>query len=483
MTLPQPKNKTRTQGSLALRQGLGRVLFVILITLAVSPLSAEASWSSFFEKVFPFGKKKQAEEVRGSALSLREVVAFALRNHLLTKLALEEIRESKAQRLQIASALLPHVDASISENRVGRMNLSAMGFRGYPLIGPFDTFDARFRLTQTVFDLSALSRFLSGNAAVKVKQYEEEFARQKVILEASLAYLSSLQSKGQFKAAEANVELAARLLQQAEHQHDAQIATGVDVARATTRTAEETFQLEQASMGLTESFLQVQRVAGLSYDDSLNLSDTLYYFEEPEISSQEAIELAGNNRLEMRILTDGIKAENYLIRAAKAEMLPKAMMNGDYGLSGNGPRRNDRATGEIMIGATMPIFEGGKIWGAIKEASSRKRQLEQRREDLKRQIEEDVRLALLSIKTGKQQVKTARSILELATRELKMARDRFGAGLGDNVEVIGAQTTLARARDTYISALTQYHVARLNLHFALGQTGSFYLENKDPEKE
>ena len=92
-------------------------------------------------------------------------------------------------------------------------------------------------------------------------------------------------------------------------------------------------------------------------------------------------------------------------------------------------------------------------------------------------------MALLKIKTEKQQVHTARSILELAERELKMAQDRFGAGLGDNVEVIAAQTTLARARDTYVSALTAYHVARLNLSFALGQTGSFYLKNTDQEKE
>ena len=185
----------------------------------------------------------------------------------------------------------------------------------------------------------------------------------------------------------------------------------------------------------------------------------------------------------MRILGDRIRAENYLLRAAQAEMLPKIALNGDYGLNGNGPKRNDRATGEIMIGGTLPLFEGGKILGAIKEASSRKHQLEQSLEDLKRQIEEDVRLALLRSKTERQQVKTASSILALASRELKMARDRFGAGLGDNVEVITAQTTLARARDTYVSALTQYHVARLNLFFALGQTGSFYLQNTSQEKE
>ncbi len=459
-------------------------MFVLLILLAAAPFSAEASWSSFFAKIFSHAKDPQADEARASSLSLQEVVDFALKNHLLMKLAWEEIQESKAQRLQAGSELLPHVNASISQARVGRMNLEAMGFKtSQPLIGPFDTFDARFRLTQTIFDLSAISRFQAGNAEVKVKQYEEEFARQKVMLEASLAYLAALQSEGRYKAAEANVQLADRLLKQADHQHEAQIATGVDVARATTRTAEETYQLEQASMGLTESYLQVQRVAGLPYEDRLGLSDSLSYFEEPGISVEEAIRVAGSQRLEVRILQDGIRAENYLLRAAKAEMLPKVGLSGDYGLSGNTPRKNDRATGQLLVGASMPLFEGGKIWGEIKAASSRKRQFEQKLADLQRQIEEDVRLALLKLKTEKQQVKTARSILELSSRELKMAQDRFGSGLGDNVEVVAAQATLARARDTYVSALTQHHVARLNLSFALGQTAAFYLKKTDPEKE
>ena len=465
-------------------RGLKTLTLVLLMLGMIPALYAEASWSGFFEKIFPAGKEKPRAEARAESLSLQDVINFALRNNLLTKLALEEIEAAKGQKLQAASELLPHVEAGISQARVGRMNLEAMGFKtNQPLIGPFNTFDARFRLTQTIFDLSAISRFQAGSTEVKVKQYEEEFAKQKVILEASLAYLGALQSQGRYKAAEADAKLAKRLLDQANHQHEAQIATGVDVARATTRDAEETYLLQQASMGVSEAYLQVQRVAGLPYGEDLGLSDALSYLGEPEMSKDEALDLAETHRLEIRILSDGIRAENYLLRAAKSEMLPKVGLSGDYGLSGNTPRQNDRATGQIVAGATMPLFEGGKIWGAIKEASSRKRQLEQKLADFKRQIEEDVHLALLKIKTERQQVHTSRSILELAEKELKMAQDRFGAGLGDNVEVIAAQTTLARARDTYVSALTSYHVARLNLSFALGQTGSFYLKKADQEKE
>ena len=475
--------KKQTQAIRVFRKYFWHAAFIFVILLSIFPLSAEASWGSFFEKILPFGKKSQVEELCSSALSLQDVVRFALRNNLQTKLALEQIQESKGQRMQAVSELLPHVEAGISQTRTGRENLAAIGFKSFGLIGPFDTFDARFRLTQKIFDLSAFSRSQAGNEGVKVRQYEEEFARQKVILTASVSYLAALRNRGEYKAAKANTKLAQRLLRQAEHQHDAQIATGVDVARASTRLAEEQFQLEDTSRGLTESYFELERVAGLPYEEKISLSDSLSYFKDPEPSLESAMEIALASRLEARILKGLIRSENYSLRAAKAEMLPKIELTGDYGLSGVTPHHSDRQTGGIMIGASMPLFEGGKIWGTIKEQSSQKRQLQLQLDDLTRQIEEDVRLALLRIKTGRKQVKTARSILDLAARELKMARDRFGAGLGDNVEVIAAQATLARARDTYILALTQYHVARLNLYFALGQTGSFNLKNTGQEKE
>jgi len=51
-------------------------------------------------------------------------------------------------------------------------------------------------------------------------------------------------------------------------------------------------------------------------------------------------------------------------------------------------------------------------------------------QDFKRQIEERRPPCFIKDQDRKQQVKTARSIKELASRELKMAQDRFGAGLG-----------------------------------------------------
>jgi len=78
-----------------------------------------------------------------------------------------------------------------------------------------------------------------------------------------------------------------------------------------------------------------------------------------------------------------------------------------------------------------------------------------------------------ALKTTVEQVRAADDGVNLALRELEMARDRFSAGVADNLEVINAQTSLADARDAQVMALAQYNAARLNLAAALGRAESF----------
>ena len=136
-----------------------------------------------------------------------------------------------------------------------------------------------------------------------------------------------------------------------------------------------------------------------------------------------------------------------------------------------------------MFSINMPIFEGGLIKGKVQEALSQKRQMEIQYGDLKRQVEEDVHLAVWTIETSIEQVKAAGKVVALAQRELKLANHRFAEGVGDNVEVVNAQTILAQAEDEYVSALAQYHTARMNLYFSLGKTESFYLQETLQPKE
>ena len=88
-------------------------------------------------------------------------------------------------------------------------------------------------------------------------------------------------------------------------------------------------------------------------------------------------------------------------------------------------------------------------------------------------MEQDVRLALSTLRTTVERVRAADDAVRLAERELEMSRDRFRAGVADNLEVISAQASLANARASQVQALAAYNAARLNLAAALGRAETF----------
>jgi len=62
----------------------------------------------------------------------------------------------------------------------------------------------------------------------------------------------------------------------------------------------------------------------------------------------------------------------------------------------------------------------------------------------------------------------AKENVGLATETLSQARDRFSAGVTDNIEVIEAQQALALANENYIASLSQHNAAKIALATALG---------------
>ena len=72
---------------------------------------------------------------------------------------------------------------------------------------------------------------------------------------------------------------------------------------------------------------------------------------------------------------------------------------------------------------------------------------------------------------GENEVDVANLAIDLAKQEVTQARDRFQAGVANNIEVITAQDALSRANDNQIAALYRYNQARADLARATGQNG------------
>ena len=408
-------------------------------------------------------------------LSLQQAIDDARHNNVLLKIAKDKIDEAKGRRWQSDSDLLAHLSFGASQGRVFWENFSAQGIPSFGVIGPFNSFDARFRITQRIFDLSAISKFQAANEDVSIANFEEKLAQQQVVTAAVIAYLDVLQAQEQLRAVEEDVRLAQQLTSLARHQLEAGVVTNLDLVRAQTRLAQHKAREQAAIQGVNTSFLSLKRVAGLPLDSELRLNDSLGFINEKVLGVSDAISSAIRDRFEMLIAGSKVKYAQFQLSQANRERLPKLDFYGDYGQSAVEPNKYAHRAAQIALNMSIPIFEGGAIEGEIRQQRSQKTQAQTLRDDMQTQVEEDVRLALQTLTTVTEQVKAASEALRLATQELGLAKDQYVNGVGNNIAVVDAQATLENSRQSYVSALVQYHMARVNYYSALGQTESFHL--------
>jgi outer membrane protein TolC len=412
-------------------------------------------------------------------LSFERAVQLALQNNLTAKLGHERIEEARGRALQSLSGLLPDIFGSASRaNKT--INIASLGLQPglFPglnntFIGPFNTFDARIFLVQNIFSLNAIRQYQAGRVDLKIADLQDRLAIQQVTAATALAYLQTLRDERSVTAAQANLDLANVLLKLARDQHDAGVATGIDVTRAETRVAQETVRVDQTLTNLQQSRLQLKRVTGLPLGNEYSLTDDLHFLSDAPPAINAALADGQQQRVDLKIAEQQLKQNEYELKAAQAEQYPSLSVAGDYGASGIKPDVVDLPTRSIALNLDVPIFNRGITRSRISIASSRRKQAELQLTDLRAQVEQDIRLAIQTETTTIDQVKAAQQSLQLAERELQMARDRFSAGVADNIEVVNAQTSLALARDAEVRALAEYNTARINLAFSIGRIETF----------
>ena len=411
------------------------------------------------------------------SLSVQQSIELAVKNNVAARIAKANGAASRGRSLQAASTLLPRLLGSVSQTRVFRENLVALGLPPDgpfpPLLGPFNVFDARIQLVQEVFDLSAALRLKAAGAEERSAALQERLADEQVAAAAALAYVELLRARKAISASQSDEELAASLLQLAQDKQAAGTAAGIDVARAKTREAEHKLQLLEARTMAEEAELRFKRIIVMPFGRPVALQDNLTFTPLEAPKTEDTVQAALRDRLELKISQEHLLSASSDWRAAQTERLPSVSLAGDVGIIGNQPDSGARTTGSAGVALKVPLFSGRSIEGRVQEASGARGAAEAQLDDMRTGVEEDARLALTELSSAIERVSTAEEALRLAENELDMARDRFTAGVADNVELLNAQTALSHARDTQVGALARYHAARVNLSMALGKMTDF----------
>jgi outer membrane protein TolC len=409
-------------------------------------------------------------------LSLSDALNRGLKYNLGAVFGEQSVNAAGSARLLALSQLLPKITTGISEVQQ-QVNLAAFGFNPSSgmdmIVGPFNVFDVRAYVDQTVLDFSALNRYRAASENVKAAQYSNRNARDLVLFVCANLYLQAAAGNSRVQATRAQVNTAQTLYNLALDQKTAGVVPGIVVLRAQVELQAQQQRLIVAEDKFAKDKLALARAIGLPLGQEFVLADAMSFAQIPTASLDESVQQAYKERPDYQSAMSRVRAAELDRKAAQAGRLPTIGFRADYGDIGQQPGQS-HGTFTIATNVRFPIYQGGSVRARVMEADVLLRQRQAELEDLRGRIYYDVQSAFLDLKAATDRVQVAQSAIQLAEEQVRQSQDRFGAGVTNNVEVVQAQEALATASENHIAGLQAHIAAKLALARAIGISEAGY---------
>lgn len=436
-----------------------------LCLLAVGVLAADLVWADA-SAGGSSGGLSQPFPQQPLQLTLKGALAAAVDNNPDVLLYKERIQEAKGQVRTQLGAMLPNVSASARQTRqtqfLGTIGLSPVR------TDPFSIFDTRVTATQNLFSLSLIQRWRASRESLQMTEQEAEAKKLDTMASVALTYMEGLKATAMIKMHEANQQVMNELLGTVRQRQRGGLATGLEIARLEAQLAAERQQGSSARYDLEHTTLSLVNLLALPTDTALALSDE-WLTEMSDVSPpQGAVEAALSQRPEVQAQHTRVKALELTYAAITGERLPSLVAQGEYGLIGN-RWSNTLDTYNMALILQIPIFDGAQREGRIAQARSQWQQESLRMRSVLNHIKMEVHDALASLAAAKEQVGIAQVGLQMASKELELARERYAVLTAtSHFELTNGLSSVARARENLVTALFQLNAARVNLARATG---------------
>lgn len=475
---------------------IGKRLALLCAAIALCALQAfgqiSSSPSSAITPPSPYTGSVAKDKVTPEVLKIgfADAIERGLKYNLGLLLAGQGVTSARGEKWKQLSEVLPNLTTNTTET-AAKINLEQNGFTKIrvpnspfsgisPIAGPFGFFDTRAYVSTKILDWSAIQKVRSSSESLRASQFSYKNARELVVLTVGYNYLLSISAASRIETAEAQLKTAEALSKQATDQLNAGTSPQIDALRSKVEMQNRRQQLIAARNDYEKQRLAFARTIGLPPGQQFELTAKIPYDKPEPISIDAALQQAYSSRPDYQAAQLQVRAAELSRRAAVAEYFPTLSFDANYGAGGQTPAHLNgtyQAQGSLKI----PIFQGGKVRADTLQADAILTNSRNQLENLREQIDQDVRDAILDLQSAADLVEVARSNVDLAGQTLDQARDRFAAGVTDNIEVVQAQDAVASANDSYISSLFNYTVARIALARAEGvaETGVLnYLRGK-----
>lgn len=416
-------------------------------------------------------------------LSLDDAIHRGLENNLGLREAENAERVLHAQKMEALQEFLPTITLT-GDTGFYQHNLAAQGF-GPGLISKFsglfpggkipnislitkDTLtEGHIQFQQILFSGPVIAAWHAAGAATKAAHFAKESARGEVVQQVATAYLHAIAAASEVEDAQAQEQADLQQLKNVREAHLAGTVANLDELRARVQYQAQQQVTLAAQNELDKNLILLKREIGLDPGQKVELTDRAPYGELVGQTPAEVLAIAYRSRQDYQNLQNQ-KVELRAVHSAyRTQRLPTLSFSGNYGVeevSGIGSHGTFAAIGTL----SFPIFREAELRGNIDASQAQMNAVSAQLDNLRTQIDEQVRSALLDVNASGKLVDVARSNVSLATRALADETERVNAGVDDTLPLVAAQASLAAAQTNLVQSIYQYNLAKLQLARAAG---------------
>jgi outer membrane protein TolC len=302
-------------------------------------------------------------------------------------------------------------------------------------------------------------------------------ANQEVAFRVASGYYRLLTAQERLQAAEEVLKTAQTTLESAEARLNNGRATMPDVLNARSEAAQAVFDREAADGD--EKIARVALTEAIGAEPSPNITiDAAVGAPAPQqltLSIDALIDRALSGRADLMAIAAGIRADDALIRAARAEYKPKIVVEANAAQTSIWPKASygvlgsaSRPTWSATMAIEWKLFDGGVRKNEVAAAESRRRAAQDELTEAHDRATREVWSSYINFRSALRRNDAAVALLESANASYSASLEAYNAGVRNLIDLVNAQKQLAQARFSGVSSRSQLFLEAVNLEYVTG---------------
>ena len=422
--------------------------------------------------------------------SLKQAVDYAIAHQVQVKNSQIDLQNASAKVNEIRAMGLPQVNGSLSLTNnliLQRVFIPARIFNpaaaeGELIAAKFGVDNAGFAnvgLSQLVFDGTYLLGLKASSVYKDLAVKSVTQSKQQVAENVTKAYYGILVNEKRQSLLALNVARLDSLLKETRELNKQGFVEKIDVQRLDVQANNLRTELDNVNRLQELSYSLLKFQMGFPMEEPIKLSETLEKIELATFNTNAAGDFNYSNRIEYSILQTQENLAELDLKSIKAGYLPRLLLNANYGYNAGANGFSDLVTkpwfdnAAVTVALQIPIFDGySKKYRAIQSANNLQK-VRQSYNLLKSSIDLQRSQASITMKNALESMREQKANLELANEISRVTRVKYQNGVGSNLEVLNAETSIKESQANYFTALYNALIAKVEVEKA---NGTLYID-------